>query len=85
MAGKRGWYTNRKYLLLAAEHKTAKGANLAGMLYIPEAFSVEKKDEIAQRRAARMVSIAATGAGARKLMLVIGEIKELTLARYPFN
>lgn len=40
----------RKYLLQAAEDKTAKGASLAGMLYIPNA---EKKNEITQRRPRR--------------------------------
>nr|MBP9893363.1 DUF1173 family protein [Planctomycetota bacterium] len=35
MAGKRSWYVIRKYLLQATEDKTAKGASLAGMLYIP--------------------------------------------------
>lgn len=82
MAGKRSWYVIRKYLLQAAEDKTAKGASLAGMLYIPESFNAEKKNEITQRRMAQMMRIATPEKGARRLMLVVGEVKELAQSRY---
>ena len=82
MAGKRSWYVIRKYLLQAAEDKTAKGDSLAGMLYIPESFNVEKKYEITQRRMTQMMQIAAQGNGSRRLMLVIGEVKEIAQSRY---
>lgn len=82
MAGKRSWYVIRKYLLQAAEDKTAKGASLAGMLYIPESFNAEKKNEITQRRMAQMMRIATPEKGTRRLMLVVGEVKELAQSRY---
>jgi hypothetical protein len=82
MAGKRSWYVIRKYLLQAAEDKTAKGASLAGMLYMPESFNAEKKNEITQRRLAQMMRIATPEKGARRLMLVVGEVKELAQSRY---
>ncbi len=82
MAGKRSWYVIRKYLLQAAEDKTAKGANLGGMLYMPEQFSPERKDEITQRRLGKMSQIAAADKGPKRLMLVIGEVKELAKSRY---
>lgn len=82
MAGKRSWYVIRKYLLQAAEDKTAKGASLAGMLYIPESFNAEKKNEITQRRLAQMMRIATPEKGTRRLMLVVGEVKELAQSRY---
>lgn len=82
MAGKRSWYVIRKYLLQAAEDKTAKGASLAGMLYIPESFNAEKKNEITQRRMAQMMRIATPEKGTRRLMLVVGEVKEIAQSRY---
>ncbi|ABM44338.1 MULTISPECIES: DUF1173 domain-containing protein [Burkholderiales] len=82
MAGKRSWYVIRKYLLQAAEDKTAKGASLAGMLYMPESFNAEKKNEITQRRLAQMMRIATPEKGTRRLMLVVGEVKELAQSRY---
>lgn len=82
MAGKRSWYVIRKYLMEAASDKTAKGASLADILYVPESFSTEKKHEITQRRMARMMRIAAPEKGARRLMLAIGEVKEVSPSRY---
>ncbi|KVV25048.1 hypothetical protein WK78_02810 [Burkholderia cepacia] len=82
MAGKRSWYVIRKYLMEAASDKTAKGACLADILYVPESFSTEKKQEITQRRMARMMRIAAPEKGARRLMLAIGEVKEVAPSRY---
>lgn len=82
MAGKRSWYVIRKYLLQAAEDKTAKGASLSGMLYIPESFNAEKKNEITQRRMAQMMRIATPEKGTRRLMLVVGEVKEIAQSRY---
>lgn len=84
MQNKRNWTVIRKYLLLAAEHKSTKGANLSDILYIPEPFVLERKDTIAQARAAQMSRIAQTAGqtGPRKLMLLIGEVKALSPSRY---
>ena len=54
MAGKRSWFVVRKHLLQAAENKTTKGAALGSLLFIPETFSVDRKDELLQRRTARL-------------------------------
>src|SRR5215212_81684 len=81
MAGKRNWFVIRKHLLQAAENKTAKGAPLADVLYIPEVFSAERKAELAQRHLSAISRIAATSAGPRRLMLLIGEVKEFAAAR----
>lgn len=82
MNGKRSWYIIRKYLLQAAEDKTAKGASLADILYIPESFNAERKEEITHRRLAQMMKAAVLVKGARKLMLAIGEVKEIGPSRY---
>lgn len=82
MAGKRNWHVIRKYLLRAAEDKQAKGASLADQLYIPETFSPEHKDAITQRRMAMMMKIAAPPKGARRLLMLIAEVKEIAPSRY---
>lgn len=82
MAGKRNWFVVRKHLLQAADNKTAKGAPLSEVLYIPEVFSAERKAELAQRHLSTVGKIRATGAGPRRLMLLVAEVKEFAAARY---
>lgn len=82
MAGKRNWYVIHKYLYEAAANKLAKGNQLADFLYIPEPFYVEKKDEITQRRAARMLKNQSQDKKSRCLMLAIGEIKDISPSRF---
>jgi hypothetical protein len=86
MAGKRNWYVIRKFLLQAAQAKFAKGQALNDLLYIPETFSLEHKDEIVQRRTALMNKLAA-GAQNRShtLMMLIAEVKEMSTARYGYK
>src|SRR5215210_4334890 len=66
MSGKRNWFVIRRHLLQAADGKTAKGAPLADVLYIPEVFSAERKTELAQRHLSAVSRITATGAGPRR-------------------
>lgn len=82
MAGKRNWYVIRKYLLQSAEDKSAKGASLGDILYVPETLYPDKANEIEQRRAAQMAKATAHQKGARHLMLVIGEVKKIEQSRY---
>ena len=82
MAGKRNWAVIRKFLLEAAEGKTAKGRPLGELLYVPEIFAVEREAEINQRRTAFMHAIAASKDGRRSLLMLIGEVKEIAPARY---
>ena len=81
MSGKRNWFIIRKHLLHAAENKIAKGAPLADVLYIPEVFSAERKAELAQRHLSAVNRIASGTTGPRRLMLLIGEVKEFAAAR----
>lgn len=82
MKGKRTWFVVRKFLLHAAQGKQAKGSLLADMVFIPESFVLEKKDEITQRRLALMSKIAGQERGARRLMVAIGEVKEISPSRF---
>lgn len=83
MSGKRGWFVIRKYLLQAAQSKRVKGVALPSLLFIPENFYLEKKDEITRRRMAQMINATNNGPkGQRRLMLFIGELKEIECSRY---
>lgn len=78
MEGKRNWWVIRKHLLFAAEGKVAKGVPLAQRLFIPEPFSVEQKEQIAQRRQRVFSGLAVADGDAQPLMLLVAEVKELT-------
>jgi hypothetical protein len=84
-AGKRAWSTVRKHLLLAAENKIARGDSLRSRLYIPEVFSVDKRDAINARRMAQWSQAIAAPGKPQQLMLLIAEVKEIVPARYGFK
>lgn len=81
-AGKRTWGTVRRQLLLAAEHKLARGEALRHRLYIPEPFSVEQRDALNARRIAQWSQAVAAPGKPQHLMLLIAEVKEIVPARY---
>lgn len=85
MKGKRNWYVIRKYLSQAAGDKFAKGQNLRSMLFIPETFNLEKKDELKHHRMEIFNKIAAGDTGARKLMIMIGDVKDIEVARFGYK
>lgn len=82
MAGKRSWYVIRKYLLQAAADKSAKGSSLSDILFIPESFNAERQAEATARRIAHFSKVATPSKGTRRLLLAIGEVKELAPSRY---
>lgn len=84
-AGKRTWGTVRRHLLQAAEHKLARGAALRARLYVPEPFSIDKRDEINARRLAQWHNAMAAPGKPQQLMLLICEVKEIVPARYGFK
>ena len=84
-AGKRIWGTVRKHLLLAAENKIARGDSLRSRLYIPEVFSVDRRDAISARRMAQWSQAIAAPGKSQHLMLLIAEVKEILPARYGFK
>ncbi|MFM0562200.1 DUF1173 domain-containing protein [Paraburkholderia sediminicola] len=84
MEGKRSWYVVRKFLLQAAAGKVSRGEPLGRSLYVPESFSVAHAAGITQRRIAHMAELA-TSKKARKLMIAIGEVKDIAESRYGFK
>ena len=83
--GKRTWATVRRHLLIAAEHKLARGDALRARLYVPEPFSVDERDAINARRHAQWQSAVPVPGKAQQLMLLICEVKEVVPARYGFK
>ena len=58
-----------------------KGAPLGEVLLIPEPFRADNKEAIEQRRTAALSAIQAQKTGPRKLMVLVGEVKEFQEAR----
>lgn len=83
MHGKRNWAVLRKYLLQAVRHKQVKGHDLSDIVYIPEPFTLERKQAIAHRRTAQLAQVAETGGhqGQRRLMVLIAEVKDFAPSR----
>ena len=82
MDGKRKWGTIQKHLYAAAANKMVKGGPLSERLFIPETFILDKRDEINQRRLAKISKLGGAQGGAQDLMIIVGEVKELGPARY---
>jgi hypothetical protein len=84
-AGRRSWAMVRKHLLEGAENKVARGEPLRDRLYVPEVFSVERREAINSRRIAECTHGDARAGSARSLMLVVAEVKGIVQARYGFK
>lgn len=83
--GKRSWGTVRRLLLAAAEHKRVGGDPLRLRLYIPEPFSLERREAINERRLAEWSRAVAQPKGPSPLMLLIAEVKEIVPSRYGYK
>jgi hypothetical protein len=79
--GKRHWWNVQWHLREAARQMIVKGRPLAETLYVPEAFRAEQKEAIERRRAEALTPLASSGPGPRKLMIVVGEVKDFEAAR----
>lgn len=82
MEGKRSWFVVRRALLEAAMDKVAKGAQMSDLIYIPESFNLDKKDEIARRRLTVFNQLSQSQGSSRRLMMLVGEVKEMGDARF---
>jgi hypothetical protein len=85
MEHKRSWYVIRKYLSEAIENKLAKGNHLHSVIFIPETFSLDHKDEIVKRRLMALKQLNVTAGRNRNLMILIGEVKDLSKARFNYK
>ena len=80
-AGKRGWGRVRTGLVEAARGMTVSSGSLSEVLFVPEVFHPEEKSAIAARRATTLSVLGNSGTGKRKLMVLVGEVKEFAEAR----
>lgn len=80
-AGKRHWWQVYHHLQEAARTMSVRQQILAERLFIPEPFRSDEKAAIEQRRAQILSPLFQTSSGPRKLMLLVGEIKEFAEAR----
>jgi hypothetical protein len=79
--GKRHWWNSRWHLLEAAEQMIVKGGALKDVLFVPESFRAAEKAAIEQRRAAALTPVQPPRSGPRKLMVLVGEVKDLLPTR----
>ena len=77
MAGKRSWFVVRRALIEAAAACKAKQEALPHMLFVPETFRLEDKEDIRARRRAALDRVYRSQSD---MMVVIGEIKEIVPA-----
>lgn len=75
----------RRQLLSASGDKFAPGDSLRSRLYIPETFFLDQRDAINARRSAQWFQALSAPGKPQSLMLLIGEAKEMTPARYGFK
>ena len=77
MAGKRSWFVVRRALLEAAASCRAKQEALPHVLFVPESFKLEEKEDIRARRRAALERVYRSS---DEMMVVVGEIKEILAA-----
>lgn len=77
MAGKRSWFVVRRALLEAAASCRAKQEALPHVLFVPESFKLEEKEDIRARRRAALERVYRSRDA---MMVVVGEIKEILAA-----
>ncbi|MEI9402640.1 DUF1173 domain-containing protein [Mesorhizobium argentiipisi] len=80
-AGKRHWWNVRWHLIEAAGQMTVRGGALSDILFVPEPFRAENKEAIEQRRNVVLATALPPKSGPRKLLLLVGEVKEIVSAR----
>ena len=80
-AGKRHWWQVHSHLVEAARTMSVRGERLVGRVLVPEPFRMEDKTAIEKRRARALAPLFENKAGAKPLMILVGEIKDLTPVR----
>ncbi|MGE3874344.1 MAG: DUF1173 domain-containing protein [Parvibaculaceae bacterium] len=80
-SGKRQWWNLRWHLIEAAKTMVVKGAPLNEVLLVPEPFRASSKAAIEERRAAALSAILPQKSGPRRLMVLVGQVKEFQAAR----
>lgn len=85
MTGKRNWRVVHRQLSFAVESKIVRGTALRELIYVPEFFILDQKDLIAKRRSELLHKATPPVSGPRRLMIVVGDVKEIRPARFGFR
>lgn len=80
-SGRRQWWNIHWHLVEAAKQMIVKGAPLSDILFVPEQFRSSNKAAIEQRHTAALAAALPPKNGPRKLMVLVGEVKEFAPAR----
>lgn len=80
-SGKRHWWQVYHHLLDSAGNMSIRGESLRDRLLLPEPFRAEDKVAIEQRRAQKLAGLWQGSSDARRLMVLVGEVKEFVAAR----
>lgn len=80
-AGKRQWWNIRWHLIEAARQMHVRSGPLSDVLFVPEQFRSADKAAIEHRRAIAMETARPPRTGSRRLMILVGEVKEMAPAR----
>ncbi|WP_289035634.1 DUF1173 family protein [uncultured Flavobacterium sp.] len=72
---KRNWFQIRKALMQSASNKLVNGNPLSELLFIPETFFLDRKEEIKANRKKAISGAVYKGTGKRNMMMVFGEVK----------
>jgi len=84
--GRRSWRVVQSHLLQAASSKATSTNPLPTTLYVPEPFTAEQKDPIANRRRAHIAkTTTAHTSGGKPLMILIGDVKEIIPSHTAFK
>lgn len=81
----RKWYHFRKAVLQSANNKIINGNPLSELLYIPETFFLDKKDEIKDRRKKAISTAVYRGTGKRNMMMILAEVKSIEPDSYGYK
>ena len=83
MHGRRGQGVLRHHLLMAAKHVLVKGETLEERLYVPEPWSLARKEEIGERRRQKLaVLLSPEDAVQFKMAILIGEYNGSEATQY---
>lgn len=86
MQGKRSYGVVRTFLLQSCQQINAKGLRLSERVFIPEPFDIHRAAAIAERhRQALATLLAPEGESRFKMMIAIGELKELRTTTLGFS
>lgn len=81
----RKWFHIRNAVLQSANNKIINGSPLSELLYVPETFFLDKKEEIKSRRKKAISGAVYKGTGKRNMMMIFAEVKSIEPDAYGYK